>query len=65
MGTLAEILFAIFQTLPIWGKSEQANSSKFASIALFAVVLVVVFLIWKYNPVSPQLNNEPFFSQVV
>lgn len=53
MSILAEILFFLFQTLPMADKSERAKSSKFAAVALVVVVLAVVVLICRYNP-APQ-----------
>lgn len=52
MGIIAEILFSIFQTPLIWGKQERSYSSKFAAVALIAVILVVVILIWQFNPLT-------------
>ncbi len=64
MSILAEILFAIFQYLPIWNKSDRANSSKFAAIALLTVVLVVIILIYKYNPASQHQINSVYSSSI-
>ena len=62
MAVIAEIFFAIFQALPTWSKPHQARSSIFAAIALFAVILLVVVLIYKYNPKSQQGINGIYTS---
>lgn len=60
MSILAEILFAIFQFLPIWDESDRTYSSKFAAIALLTIVLVVIILICKYNPESQHQINSVY-----
>ena len=65
MAVLAEIFFAIFQALPTWSKPHQARSSKFVAIALFAVILVVVVLICRYNPESQKQVNGVYTSTSV
>ncbi|WP_214225252.1 hypothetical protein [Pedobacter sp. B4-66] len=56
MCFILELLFGIVQGVAYWtgieGRKEhrQSTSSRYAAIALVAVLLLVVILIWRYNP---------------
>jgi|GEM_PF-6298715 hypothetical protein len=57
MAVILELIFGLFQLLPIWGDKEKSTSNKYVAVALAAFILVVVILIYVNNP-SPDTGKS-------
>lgn len=58
MGAFFDFLFFLFQSVISDSSNRQkpSNANKYVAVALIAVLLLVVVLIWHYNP-APQPNS--------
>ncbi|ETZ21045.1 hypothetical protein N824_02720 [Pedobacter sp. V48] len=49
MGVIFELLFFIFQVVA-GSSNKESTANKYVAVGFFAVFLLVVVLIWWYNP---------------
>ncbi|WP_165500452.1 hypothetical protein [Pedobacter psychroterrae] len=52
MGVIFELLVVIFQVVAKDSTDKESKQNKYVALGFFVALLLVVILIWQYNPAS-------------